>query len=65
MVDRMFGTVPPAAVAAALQAEVSGRTEQFADVRGDDGHRLQVHNGYHAARPEVTGPVRSRCGGRG
>jgi len=42
-------------LAAALQAEVAAYIEQFADVRGDDGHRLVVRNGYHDERAVVTG----------
>ena len=42
-------------LAAALQAEVAAYIEQFADVRGDDGHRLVVRNGYHEERAVVTG----------
>jgi hypothetical protein len=42
-------------LAAALQAEVAAYIEQFADVRGDDGRRLVVRNGYHEERAVVTG----------
>jgi putative transposase len=42
-------------LAAALQAEVAAYIEQFADVRGDDGHRLVVRNGCHDERVVVTG----------
>ena len=42
-------------LAAALQAEVAAYVEQFAEVRGDDGHRLVVRNGYHAERAVLTG----------
>ena len=46
-------------LAAALQAEVAAYVEAHADEVDEEGHRLVVRNGYHAAR-EVTD--RGGCG---
>ena len=41
-------------LAAALQAEVAAYTEQFADVRGEDGRRMVVRNGTAQPRTVLT-----------
>jgi len=41
-------------LAAALRAEVDAYIVGFADVRDDNGHRLVVRNGTHAARDVLT-----------
>ena len=50
-------------LAAALQAEVAAYVDAFAHEVDEDGHRLVVRNGYHAAREVTTAagavPVRA------
>jgi transposase-like protein len=41
-------------LAVALLAEVDAYCAQFADERDENGHRLVVRNGYHAARDVLT-----------
>src|SRR5664280_3161812 len=50
-------------LAAALQAEVAAYVDAFADQLDENGRRLVVRNGYHAAREVTTAagavPVRA------
>ncbi|MGY1433615.1 IS256 family transposase [Streptomyces reniochalinae] len=41
-------------LAAALEAEVNACIAELADQRGEKGHRLVVHNGYHQPRKVTT-----------
>ena len=55
MLDELVRDGARQMLAAALQAEVAAYVEQFADVVGEDGHRLVVRNGYHEQRDVLTG----------
>ncbi|WP_353650837.1 IS256 family transposase [Nakamurella sp. A5-74] len=63
LLDEVVRDGARAMLAAALQAEVAAYIDAFADQLDQDGHRLVVRNGYHAAREVTTAagavPVRA------
>src|SRR5665647_1367883 len=54
MLDELVRDGARQMLAAALQAEVAAYIEQHADQFDEDGRRLVVRNGYHAARQVAT-----------